>query len=72
MESNLRILNQTYKGAELAYKLQASWPHRFARTPAERAVCSAASIMRWMKIIIEETEKIDMKHLKVLLFILLY
>ncbi|KAI4863154.1 hypothetical protein F4820DRAFT_471859 [Hypoxylon rubiginosum] len=60
MESNLRILNQTYKGAELAYKLQASWPHRFARTPAERAVCSAASIIRWMKIIIEETEKIDM------------
>ncbi|XXH03229.1 hypothetical protein Hte_009627 [Hypoxylon texense] len=47
------------RGRELATKLRESWPHRLARSPAEHCVCSAASILRWLTIIFEETRDVD-------------
>ncbi|KAI1765177.1 hypothetical protein GGR53DRAFT_284203 [Hypoxylon sp. FL1150] len=65
MASNLEVFTDIYKGRVLVEKLQLSWPHDFARTPAEHVLCSVVGILRWMTIILEETMSTDMMHTSV-------
>ncbi|KAI1384510.1 uncharacterized protein F4822DRAFT_433054 [Hypoxylon trugodes] len=46
----------TRDGQELAQKLRECWPDVFARTPAERRLCSALDIVRWVASIVAEDE----------------
>ncbi|KAI1781526.1 hypothetical protein F4818DRAFT_40277 [Hypoxylon cercidicola] len=50
----LTILSHKYEGQELVQQLVTTWPGNIARTVAGRPICSAASVLRLMAIILED------------------